>query len=802
MPAAPLPADEAARLKRLHELLVLDTPAEPLFDTLTQLAARSCEVPIALISLVDTERQWFKSCIGLPGTTETSRDAAFCAHAVLNHAVMVVPDAALDPRFADNPLVTGEPHIRFYAGAPLEMPSGERLGTLCVIDRQARALSDSQLHDLQDLATAVVQALLMRERSLQTAWSATNRYAEDFRVLAEASPLGVFRTDAEGACLYTNHAWQGIYGLSLADSLGHGWAQTLHPEDRAAVFERWRSDAQAGRGFDMQFRVQRSDGSVRSVHSRARQVANEQGAVDGFVGVVEDISLRLQREQRLATERELLDRTGRLAAVGGWEVDLLANQVRWSDETCRIHDRPAGHQPSLEEGIGYYAPEARSIIEAAVQRCAADGTPFDVELPMVTARGRAIWVRAMGEAQRQGGRSVRLFGAFQDITERKRAAQEMEESRQRLRQLYEDTPALLTSVSAQGLILSVSNQTLTRLGYTREQLVGQPAFNYFGGPEREDALTRVQALLQTTGRVHELPLPVRHADGSTVPMLLSAVQERDAGGRHQRTLAVFQDISEDLARQAELQRERELRQRVQHLADERREMLDVLAHEVRQPLNNAWAALQSAAALVAATSAGTGSTPDSQPTGERLSRAQGVIGHVVSQLDNTLAAATLLAGAGPIERQDTDIDTLVQLVIADLPAEQRPRVQVQRDTPTRTATMDMALMRLALRNLLVNALRHAPPSTPVLLRLIDSDQPLALVFEVEDMGCGVAPELRSRLFDRGARGGSSKGQGLGLYIARRALQLHGGSAELVASGPGRTVFRLVLVQSEAEDSRL
>ncbi len=800
MPAAPLPPDEAARLKRLHELLVLDTPPEPLFDTLTQLAGRLCEVPIALISLVDTERQWFKSCIGLPGTTQTSRDAAFCAHAVLDRSVMVVPDATLDPRFADSPLVTGEPHIRFYAGAPLELPSGERLGTLCVIDRRPRALSALQLHHLQALAAAVVQALLMRERSVQSAWSATSRYAEDFRVLAEASPLGVFRTDADGACLYTNHAWQAIYGLNLAASLGHGWAQTLHPEDRAAVFERWQADALAGRTFDMQFRVQRSDGSMRSVHSRARQVTNEQGGVDGFVGVVEDISLRLQQEQRLAAERELLDRTGRLASVGGWEIDLRANQVRWSDETCRIHDLPPGHEPKLEEGIGYYAPEARSIIEAAVQRCIADGTPFDVELQMITARGRHIWVRAMGEAQWQGGQPVRLFGAFQDITERRRAAQEMEESRQRLRQLYEDTPALLTSVSAQGLILSVSNQALARLGYTREQLVGQPAFNYFAGPENQDALVRMRGLLHNTGTVHEVPLPVRHADGSTVPMLLSAVQERDASGRHQRTLAVFHDISEDLARQAELQRERDLRQRVQQLADERREMLDVLAHEVRQPLNNASAALQSAAALVAAQSAGTGGAPDIQPTGERLSRAQGVIGHVVSQLDNTLAAAALLAGAGPIERQDTDIDTLVQLVIADLPAEQRARVQVQRDTPTRTATMDMALMRLALRNLLVNALRHAPASTPVLLRLIDSDEPLALVFEVQDAGSGVAAELRSRLFERGARGSNSKGQGLGLYIARRALQLHGGSAELVASSPGHTVFRLVLVQSEAEDS--
>jgi phosphoribosyl 1,2-cyclic phosphodiesterase/DNA-binding response OmpR family regulator len=147
------PADEGRRLRRLRQLGLLDTEREERFDRLTRIAAAAFDVPIALISLVDEERQWFKSCQGL-SARETSRDLAFCAHAVLRRADLVVPDTWLDDRFADNPLVLGEPWIRFYAGAPLILDDGTCLGTLCLIDtrpRQLSAVERSLLHDLRDL---------------------------------------------------------------------------------------------------------------------------------------------------------------------------------------------------------------------------------------------------------------------------------------------------------------------------------------------------------------------------------------------------------------------------------------------------------------------------------------------------------------------------------------------------------------------------------------------------------------------------------------------------------------------------
>ncbi|MDJ0834798.1 MAG: sensor domain-containing diguanylate cyclase [Gammaproteobacteria bacterium] len=153
-----LPADEEQRLNTLKSLNILDTAAEERFDRLTRMAKRMFDVPIALVSLVDENRQWFKSCIGLP-VLETSRDISFCGHAILGDEIFIIPDAAADVRFADNPLVTGEPFIRFYAGCPLKYTDGSKLGTLCIIDREPRDLTEDDLQALRDIASTVEREL-------------------------------------------------------------------------------------------------------------------------------------------------------------------------------------------------------------------------------------------------------------------------------------------------------------------------------------------------------------------------------------------------------------------------------------------------------------------------------------------------------------------------------------------------------------------------------------------------------------------------------------------------------------------
>lgn len=180
-----IPQNEKERIETLHATGVLDTPQEERFDRLTRMAKRLFNVPIALVSLVDANRQWFKSCYGL-NVRETSRDISFCGHAILGDDPFVISDAMEDARFADNPLVTGEPHIRFYAGCPLSTANGQKLGTLCIIDRNPKSLCAEDIDILKDLAGMVEKELdSYQMATFDEVTNISNR--RGFRILAEHS---------------------------------------------------------------------------------------------------------------------------------------------------------------------------------------------------------------------------------------------------------------------------------------------------------------------------------------------------------------------------------------------------------------------------------------------------------------------------------------------------------------------------------------------------------------------------------------------------------------------------------------
>ena len=227
-----IPAGEAARLDALRSYGVLDTDPEPAFDALTRLAAHVVGVPVALVSLVDADRQWFKSRYGLEAP-ETPRDVSFCGHVVGADAALVVADAWADPRFADNPLVTGEPRVRFYVGMPLRTADGHVLGTLCAIDHVAREVTDAQREMLRLLAAQVVDQLELRRRNLALARATVelDKYRRFFDV--DIDLLATF--DAELFFVEFNPAWQRVVGWTPDELRAVSAAERIHPEDLPAT---------------------------------------------------------------------------------------------------------------------------------------------------------------------------------------------------------------------------------------------------------------------------------------------------------------------------------------------------------------------------------------------------------------------------------------------------------------------------------------------------------------------------------------------------------------------------------------
>lgn len=311
---APRPSDEVARLDALYQYDILDTPAEGVFDDLTRLAARICGVPIALVSFADKERHWFKSKVGVTAS-ETSRDIAFCALAILQPDVFIVQDACQDARFANNPLVTSEPNIRFYAGVPLITSDNHALGTLCVIDGVARELSSEQAEALQMLARQVVTQLELRRDLLhQTTAVTEHRQGKEallksegyFRLLVESvKNYAIFMLDPQGRVASWNAGAQSIKGYRAEEILGQHFS-CFYPEEDIALAkpEQELHLCQAvGRIEDEGWRI-RKDGSQFWANVVITALRDEAGSLCGFAKVTRDITERKQAEADLRQQLE------------------------------------------------------------------------------------------------------------------------------------------------------------------------------------------------------------------------------------------------------------------------------------------------------------------------------------------------------------------------------------------------------------------------------------------------------------------------------------------------------------------
>jgi two-component system sensor histidine kinase/response regulator len=304
MQSASLPVNEPDRLRALLDLEVLDTRPEEEFEALVKIASMACSVPISLITLVDSDRQWFKANIGLPGVTETPRDISFCAHAILNDAIFEVSNAAEDLRFSDNPLVVSTPDIRFYAGAPIVMEDGLRIGTLCVIDNKPHQLTSTQREVLRQLAVTVSHTLKGR-RAVLDMKRATQHLQEDeerWRDFSKSASDWFWETEASHRFSYFSENFEKVYGLPAGNLLGRNRrdileVDALNPQE--SIREHLELLTQHLPFKNYEYQIRGSDGDIRWIAVSGVPHVDATGLFAGYRGTGTIITERKRIDAQL-----------------------------------------------------------------------------------------------------------------------------------------------------------------------------------------------------------------------------------------------------------------------------------------------------------------------------------------------------------------------------------------------------------------------------------------------------------------------------------------------------------------------
>lgn len=441
-----LPENERERLEALRALRVLDTPPEPRFDRLTRLAATLFNAPTALISLIDAERQWFKSRHGF-NACETPRGDAFCSSALLlpGGSVMVVEDATKDPLFARNPHVTGADHVRFYAGALLTTVSGHSLGTLCIVDTEPRRFSEAERALLRELGDLITEQLELSTERLE---------AEEKRRLLElaetVSHVGHWRRTAAGETTWSAEVYR-IFGLpprKPGTPVAMDVVRSAYDGDQRA-----RLDAFLDRAMDQdatgefQTSITRPDGNLRQVVVSARRQLDEEGRVEALFGVVQDVTDRHRAQERVrrseAQFRLLADHMGDV--VTRLQLD---GSSRYISPAIR---GLLGYTPEEMDGRSAQAflhPDDRSLLLDAFTRIVGGERRSILQLRALHRDGHVVWVETTFQAVLDSeGRPAEVIAVIRDVSERHTLEEELRDARDKAEAASEAKTRFLANIS-------------------------------------------------------------------------------------------------------------------------------------------------------------------------------------------------------------------------------------------------------------------------------------------------------------------------------------------------------------------
>lgn len=556
--------DEAGSLAALQRLQVLDCAPDAEFDALVQVASSMCGVPISLISLIDADRQWFKANVGLSGVSQTPREHAFCAHAVLGDTVFEVEDATQDARFAGNPLVVGQPDIRFYAGAPLVLHGGQRVGTLCVIDRVPRRLTEQQRLLLQQLSFVAVKLLECRLalREHVASVEAAAALEKDLRLVVDNVPAMVAYWNADLTCRFANPAHRAWFGVDPGQLIGQHITALLGPA-LYALRKPQLDAALQGKPQTFECTIPGPAGTARVglVHYVPDLV---DGQVAGLLVQVSDVTplkaaeeaLRLEMAERgrvhdLLLERSAeLDKAQQLGGIGSWSWQVAGDKVEWSAELFRILGcDPAGGTPSFAEHSRLYRPDSFARLQSAVARTLEAGTPYLLDLAFVRPDGRAGWLEARGEAIRDAnGRIHWLRGTVQDITERRQVQDALAQQHELMRVTLQSIADAVITTDAAGVVTWLNPVAERMTGWLAAEAMGHPLARVYRIVHEETRAPIGNSVAACLAQGTTVAL-TSHAvlisrEGTEFGIVDSAAPIRNAAGAVLGVVLVFHDVSE------------------------------------------------------------------------------------------------------------------------------------------------------------------------------------------------------------------------------------------------------------------
>ncbi|WP_223807446.1 PAS domain S-box protein [Pseudanabaena sp. UWO311] len=547
------PANESDRLVALDRYKILDTLPEQVYDDLTQLAADICGTPIALISLVDKDRQWFKSRVGIDAT-ETPRDISFCGHAVAESAILNVPDASLDPRFADNPLVAQDPNIRFYAGVPLITDDSFALGTLCVIDRQPRELTDQQIRQLEALSRLVISQFELRLKE------------DSSRLLAsvvESSDDAIITKTLDGIITSWNPAAERLFGYSEAEVIGQQ-VSILFPSDRLDEESQILERLKRGERIEHFETIRKGkDGRCIEVSATISPLFDNDGQIVGASKILHDISDRkaseLQLGEALNLNQTILDSVN--FAVISTDVEGIiqsfniaaekmlgyaASEVVGKTSPAILHDLDEvvaqAHQLStelqrnIEPGFEVFVAKSKlgEVSEQEWTYIRKDGSRFPVMLtitPIFT-----------------DGKITGFLGIAKDITAEKKSEKRVKDITSAL-----DQTAIVAITDVQGTIKFVNDKFCEISKYSREELIGQNHRLLNSGHHPRQFFVDMWKQI-SIGQTWRAEIKNRAKDGSFYWVDTTIVPFLNEDGKPYQYLAIRKDITDRKATEIELQK--------------------------------------------------------------------------------------------------------------------------------------------------------------------------------------------------------------------------------------------------------